>query len=96
MHVVRKAAHFSEFAVLGFFLLGHFRALALKTALHRPMAGAAVAGFLYAVSDELHQGFVSGRSPGLLDVGIDSAGVIFGILVMTLVLYLCCGRKTKN
>ena len=96
LHVVRKAAHFSEFAVLGFFLLGHFRALALKTALRRPTPCAAVTGFLYAVSDELHQSFVGGRSPGLLDVGIDSAGVLFGILVMALLLYLCRGRNTKN
>ena len=96
MHVVRKAAHFSEFAALGFFLLGHFRALALKTALRRPTPCAAVTGFLYAVSDELHQSFVGGRSPGLLDVGIDSAGVLFGILVMALLLYLCRGRNTKN
>ena len=81
---------------MSFFLLGHFRALALKTALRRPTPGAAVTGFLYAVSDELHQSFVGGRSPGLLDVGIDSAGVLFGILVMALLLYLCRGRNTKN
>ena len=91
---VRKAAHFSEFAALGFFLLGHFRALALKKSLRRPTAGAAVTGFLYAVSDELHQFFVGGRSPKLLDVGIDSAGVLFGILVMALLLLLGrAGRK---
>jgi len=32
----------------------------------------------YAVSDELHQWFVEGRSCELRDVGIDTMGVILG------------------
>lgn len=95
-HFVRKAAHFTEFAALGFFLLGHFRALSLKTALKHPVPGSFVTGLLYAVSDEFHQGFVGGRSPDVLDVGIDSAGVFFGILVMALVLFLCRGGKAES
>ncbi len=95
VHIVRKGAHFSEFAALGFFLLGHFRALALKKSLRRPALGALVTGVLYAASDELHQGFVGGRAPALLDVGIDSAGVLFGVLVMALLLYLC-GAKARR
>lgn len=94
-HIVRKSAHFSEFAALGFFLLGHFRALALKKGLRRPALGALVTGVLYAASDELHQGFVGGRAPALLDVGIDSAGVLFGVLVMALLLFLC-GAKARR
>ncbi|MBQ7473857.1 MAG: VanZ family protein [Oscillospiraceae bacterium] len=87
-HIVRKCAHFSEFAALGFFLLGFFKALSWKIPLRRPALVTAVTGALYAVSDELHQGFVSGRSTELLDVVIDSAGVLFGILVMGLLFYL--------
>ena len=94
-HVVRKGAHFFEFAALGFFLLGHFRALALKKGLLRPALGALVTGVLYAASDELHQGFVGGRALALFDVGIDSAGVCFGLLVMALLLYLC-GAKARR
>ena len=96
MHIVRKAAHFSAFAALGFFLLGHFRALALKTALRRPALGAVVTGVLNAASDEFHQSFVGGRSPGLPDVGIDGAGVLFGVLVMALLLRLCRSRKRRS
>ena len=95
-HLVRKAAHFSEFAALGFFLLGHFRALGCKTALRRPALWALAVGVLYAVSDEFHQGFVGGRSPGLVDVAIDSAGVCCGILVMALILALLLRRKVKT
>ena len=43
-------------------------------------------GTLYAVTDELHQGFVGGRHPAVLDVCIDSSGVIAGVLVMFLIL----------
>ena len=96
VHFVRKLAHFSEFAALGFFLLGHFRALALKKGLRRPALGALVTGMLYAASDELHQGFVGGRAPALLDVGIDSAGVLFGVLVMALLLFLCGAQARKK
>ena len=35
----------------------------------------------YAVTDELHQFFVPGRSAQVLDVGIDTAGVIIGIII---------------
>lgn len=96
VHTVRKTAHFTEFAALGFFLLGHFRALALKKGLRRPALGALVTGVLYAASDELHQGFVGGRSPAVLDVGIDSAGVLFGVLVMALLLFLCGAKEREK
>ncbi len=68
--VLRKLAHAGEYAVLGALLA---RALAEPAAL---LVGAA-----YAVSDELHQTFVPGREGALLDVGIDSLGVLVGILL---------------
>ena len=33
----------------------------------------------YAITDELHQAFVPGRTPKLLDVLIDSSGALLGI-----------------
>jgi VanZ family protein len=69
--VLRKLAHAAEYAVLG-------ALLARATA--RP--GLAVAlGVLYAVSDELHQSLVPGRMGAPLDVAIDAAGVVCGVLV---------------
>jgi hypothetical protein len=44
---------------------------------------------LYAASDEWNQKFTPGRSPSLLDVGIDIAGGILGITVS------CLMRKCK-
>ena len=69
--VLRKAAHAAEFAVLGVLLA---RALAELPAF--------AAGVAYAVSDEVHQRFVPGREGALLDVAIDAAGVLLGVLLL--------------
>ena len=38
-------------------------------------------GVLYAISDEIHQLFVPGRTGCILDVGIDTLGIITGIII---------------
>ena len=40
----------------------------------------------YAVTDELHQFFVAGRSARIFDVGIDTLGVITGVLIFLVLL----------
>ena len=75
--LVRKAAHFSEYALLGAAL----RQFLWTFPLRRPGAAAWLAATLYAALDEWHQTFVSGRSGQLRDICIDSAGALFGILV---------------
>lgn len=60
-------------------------------------------GIIYAISDELHQSFIPGRSPSAIDVGIDTAGVILGILVVLIIIavyntnnkYTYIGNKEK-
>ena len=69
--VLRKAAHVTEYAILGALLS---RVLSAPTAL--------VTGIVYAASDELHQHFVPGRVGAPLDVVIDGLGVGLGILVL--------------
>lgn len=80
--VVRKLAHFSEFFLLGFCLMLHIDAIGRKITLKLPWLMAWGIGTLYALTDEIHQMFVGGRHPAALDVTIDSAGVIAGVLVM--------------
>ena len=89
---VRKAAHFTEFAMLGASLRLLFHALALR----RPFLIAWAAGTLYACTDELHQMFVDGRGAMWQDVCIDSAGVLTAVLLVTLWLRHRGKRKTKK
>ncbi|MEX2210401.1 MAG: VanZ family protein [Gaiellaceae bacterium] len=67
--VLRKLAHFAEYAVLGFLLVRASAALP-----------AFALGVLYAVSDEFHQSFVAGREGAARDVAIDAAGVLAGLV----------------
>jgi VanZ family protein len=69
--ILRKAAHVSEYAVLGLLLL---RAAGRE-------APAFLLGVAYAITDETHQHFVAGRHAAPVDVAIDSTGVLIGILV---------------
>ena len=90
--VVRKLAHFSEYALLGFSLMLHIAQIEKKIAVRLPWLWSWVVGTLYAASDEFHQGFVAGRGPSLRDVMIDSSGVIAG----TLLLLWIIRRRTKK
>jgi VanZ family protein len=71
--VLRKIAHVGEYAVLGALL---YRAVRREPA-------AIVLGSLYAVTDEVHQSFVTGRHGSPLDWLIDTAGVIAGVLLLS-------------
>ncbi len=76
--VLRKLAHATEYAVLGFLLL---------RALERELP-AVLAGVAYAVSDEIHQHFVPGRHAALYDLAIDALGVLVGVYAVRRVLAL--------
>ena len=88
-YLVRKAAHFTEFAMLGASLRLLFHALYLR----RPILWAWIVGTLYACSDELHQMLTEARAAMWQDVAIDSAGVLTAVLLVTLGLRL---RKRKR
>ena len=84
---IRKLAHFSEYALLGFLLMLHVAQIQKKTTVRLPWLWAWGIGTLYAASDEFHQGFVADRGPSVVDVLIDSSGVIVGVLLMAWLLY---------
>ncbi len=48
---------------------------------------------LYALSDELHQAFTTGRSASLVDVGIDAVGAVLAVAAIGLVATLRRGRS---
>ncbi len=79
MHMVRKAAHFCEYALEGFLLL-----LCLRVYLHRwqrHLSGAMLLGLLTALADETIQLYSPGRSSQVMDVWIDFSGVLTGMAV---------------
>jgi VanZ family protein len=80
--LVRKAGHMAVFGILA---LLAWRALATTTAWRRPWAPALTLAVLYAVTDELHQGFVAGRHPSPVDVGIDATGALIAVVAVEIV-----------
>ncbi len=82
---VRKLAHLTEYAVLGWLLTASLYLTDI------PMKASAISAvgisFLYAISDEWHQSFVEERGPGVGDVVIDLAGAMLGVAAL-IVLYL--------
>ena len=76
--VVRKGAHFLEYLVLGISLFWTVQDLRKWASFWIPWA----VGVLYAVTDEVHQFFVPGRSCELRDVLIDACGVAAGVAIV--------------
>jgi VanZ family protein len=72
--IIRKLAHFTEYFILGVLLFRAFRAGSPVQQDWRWAILSLLAGVLYAAGDELHQSFVSTRTPALFDVAIDSLG----------------------
>jgi VanZ family protein len=62
----------TEYAILGLLLL---------RAVGRELP-AFLIGVAYAITDEVHQHFVQGRHASPVDVAIDSAGILLGIVLL--------------
>ena len=71
--LIRKLAHFTQYAVL-------FWLLARKPMRDRP-ALALLVCVMFALMDEGHQMFVPSRTASLLDVGLDFSGALFANFV---------------
>lgn len=82
---VRKAAHMSEYAVL--FIMIYAPLILVYNNKHKnQMLASFSLCVLYAISDEIHQYFVPGRTSTPVDVIIDSVGTILGLFF---VCFLC-------
>jgi VanZ family protein len=78
-HVGRKFIHAGDYALLCFLW---WRALRTKLDRLTALAPAFAIAFLYAVSDEYHQTFVTGRHGSWVDVAIDSMGAALIVLLV--------------
>jgi len=78
--LIKKTSHALGYAVLGLCYLS-----ALSAGQREGRYGLALLlAMTYAVIDEIHQGFVPGRHPSPIDVGIDSSGVGLALIIRSL------------
>lgn len=91
---IRKTAHFSAYTFLalltGLAVCPHTKKYAYR------LGGAFIISVLYAISDEIHQYFVPGRSCELRDVLIDSSGVTLGCILLYISFILISKRKKHS
>lgn len=85
---LRKLAHFSEFALLGAETAGLLLVPPVGRRGLRFLSGAGLC-LLVAAVDEGIQLFVPGRVGSLVDIGIDGAGALCGMLLAFGVILLC-------
>lgn len=92
-HIVRKAAHFSEYTVIGMLLLSCAYSLC-RTRPHKYYLQICFFGLATAVCDETIQLFVEGRSGQITDVLLDFSGIVTGTVLM--LLYFAIYRKLRK
>lgn len=75
--IVRKGAHFSIYLVLGFIVISLLKEYGVVN--RKLIFYSIIFCILYAISDEVHQYFVPGRSCEVRDILIDTSGSAVGI-----------------
>lgn len=91
--LVRKAAHISAYFVLG--ILAYSLLKEYKLAFRQRILAGITFAMLYAVTDEIHQIFVPGRSGEIRDVIIDTIGATIGIILCVALSRKISGDKSK-
>lgn len=89
-HIIRKTAHFTIYAALGFFsslTVGQRKLISMST------AGVILFCLGYAVTDEIHQYFVPGRACMVTDMLLDTCGGITGIIISFVCMKIFYKRK---
>lgn len=85
-HIVRKGAHFLEYALLAWCFSLHL--MAIKMTKRYLLLYATLFSAIYALSDEIHQNFVPGRSCQLSDVLLDSCGAATGAIFFIFMIHI--------
>ncbi len=84
--MVRKAAHFTEHMVLGFFLLFMLRSYTKN--IFSNILNILFIGLFVPVVDEFTQLFIEGRGGEIRDVVIDFSGILTGIIIAFIIVYI--------
>lgn len=91
--VVRKAAHYSMYALGGIIIVSLMNTYEITD--KKKIAYAQLLGSVYAMTDEFHQYFILGRSAEFRDVFLDSLGVCTGLMIGILIYKLRKHKKSK-
>ncbi len=75
--IIRKLAHLFEYFVLGILMFNCLKGYNIK----RIILISLVLCSIYAITDEIHQLYIPGRSGNLIDVMIDAVGSVIGIIL---------------
>lgn len=97
--IIRKIAHFSIYTIVGILVMALICTYNITQ--RNSSILSLIIGIIYAISDEIHQGFIPGRSARVTDVIIDTMGVIMGILIILVIIkmksiYFKQQNKLKN
>lgn len=82
-YYIRKLAHYSMYALGGILIFNYINTYNL--ARKKVILISILIGVVYAITDEAHQYFTSGRSAKVFDVLIDSCGVVTGVTLRNLI-----------
>lgn len=82
--IVRKLAHFTVYTVVGFSIMGFMCTFDMRN-IFKFLISLGI-GVTYAITDEVHQSFIPGRGPSIIDVGIDTLGVLTGIFILIILI----------
>lgn len=93
--VLRKIAHFSLYMLIGAVSMC-IMILGIKDKVNYRKYVSLAIGVLYAITDEIHQLFVDGRSAMITDVFIDTAGVVVGIWVVNMIYNTVIKKKNAT
>ena len=75
--IIRKCAHILEYIILGILMLNALKDYSVKNIVLTSI----LICIMYSCLDEIHQIFIEGRSGEILDVFIDSLGIVIGNLI---------------
>lgn len=92
--IIRKIAHFSLYTLVGILLMAICSTYNLNEKIRIIIS--LLSGIVYAISDEIHQMFIAGRTAKPTDVFIDTLGVILGIVITMLILKITSNRNKKE
>lgn len=91
---IRKLAHFSIYTLVGILLMSLCMTYKIKNS--KRITISLILGIIYATTDEIHQLFIKGRSGNIIDVLIDTSGVLFGIFIIFGITHLWTRSRITN